>query len=164
MKTENAARIEERIAELADEMRRKVISSGRAKTEDSMVSAITKIIMEEYGEEDFAELVMPTARRKLRTNIKNHGWSQFLTKCDRQGDLWPDGLEETALSIGGVTIAFGAAESPIMKEQIRAIIDNDIKQKKAYTRNMDCLLPLDSIMEERNCTAFEAMEILRGRD
>ena len=152
-----------RMSELANEQREKMMRSGKAKSDDQMIRAMVKAAKEDFDTDAMIDdLLANVAERKLKGNMKQHGWSAAL-KSAEHGDLFPDALDEATISIGGSSMPFAAAEPGVIDDQVNAVIDNKISVDKAYVRSMETLRPIQALQQELGITAGEALKILRTR-
>lgn len=152
-----------RMADLANDQREKMMRSGKAKSDEQMIRAMVKAAKENFdADEMIDDLLANVAERKLKGNMKQHGWSAAL-KSAEHGDLFPDALDHATISIGGSSMPFVCAEPGVMDDQVNAVIDNKISVDRAYVRSMETLRPIQALQQELGITVGEALAILRTR-
>jgi len=140
-----------------------VISTGLARSDEEIQKEAIDEVQDQFSPAEISSaLLPPMAEKKWKEQTKGHSISAILAKA-QQGDAFPVELDDAVINLDGLTVPFIKARQDIVNQQLRQWIDHDLKWKKAYSRNMDVMLPVQGIMEGRDCTAGEALTILRGR-
>ncbi len=164
MKTIEREAVINRMAELANEQRQSMMNGKNKKSDAAMARAMVKKVKLDFANEEMVDdLLLNVAERKLKGNMKSHGWSAALKNAEH-GDLFPDALDESNISLGGQSVPFTEAEPSVVDDQVNALIDNNVGNNRAFARSMDTFRPIQALQHELGITAGEALEILRKRN